>query len=172
MLGIRPFSRLARNVSVGKSVEFSLEGKRVWVAGHRGMAGSAIVRRLAGEGCEVLTADRATLDLRRQDAVEAWVAEVAALTQPDAIHWCDGSDEENEALIAKMLADGTLLKLNERTHPGSYLHRSHPDDVALSCGGLIAGLRKGKLFDNVALIVALLSHALFTDERLTRSSKP
>ena len=63
-------------------------------------------------------------------ALEAWVAEVAALTQPDAIHWCDGSDEENEALIAKMLADGTLLKLNERTHPGSYLHRSHPDDVA------------------------------------------
>ncbi|MFZ5662308.1 MAG: phosphoenolpyruvate carboxykinase (GTP) [Pseudomonadota bacterium] len=63
-------------------------------------------------------------------ALEAWVAEVAALTQPDAIHWCDGSDEENEALIAKMLTDGTLLKLNERTHPGSYLHRSHPDDVA------------------------------------------
>ncbi|WP_460822620.1 phosphoenolpyruvate carboxykinase (GTP) [Lysobacter olei] len=59
-----------------------------------------------------------------------WVAQVAALTRPAAIHWCDGSDAENEALVARMLADGTLHKLNEETHPGSYLHRSHPDDVA------------------------------------------
>ncbi len=59
-----------------------------------------------------------------------WVAEVARLTCPDAIHWCDGSDAENAALIAKMQADGTLIKLNEHTHPDSWLHRSHPDDVA------------------------------------------
>ncbi|MET3931356.1 phosphoenolpyruvate carboxykinase (GTP) [Lysobacter sp. OAE881] len=63
-------------------------------------------------------------------ALNAWVAEVAALTKPDAIHWCDGSDAENAALIAQMQADGTLIKLNETTHPNSYLHRSHPDDVA------------------------------------------
>ncbi|AWV08260.1 phosphoenolpyruvate carboxykinase [Lysobacter maris] len=58
------------------------------------------------------------------------MAEVAALTRPDAIHWCDGSDEESEALIAQMQADGTLLPLNAETNPGSWLHRSHPDDVA------------------------------------------
>ncbi|MFC5593518.1 phosphoenolpyruvate carboxykinase (GTP) [Lysobacter niastensis] len=63
-------------------------------------------------------------------ALNAWVAEVAALTQPDAIHWCDGSDAENASLIARMQADGTLIKLNEKTHPNSWLHRSHPDDVA------------------------------------------
>lgn len=63
-------------------------------------------------------------------ALNAWVAEVAALTQPDAIHWCDGSDAENARLIAQMQADGTLIKLNEQTHPNSWLHRSHPDDVA------------------------------------------
>lgn len=63
-------------------------------------------------------------------ALNAWVAEVAALTRPDAIHWCDGSAEENEALIQQMLADGTLHRLNPETHPNSYLHRSHPDDVA------------------------------------------
>nr|WP_255783970.1 phosphoenolpyruvate carboxykinase (GTP) [Lysobacter chinensis] len=63
-------------------------------------------------------------------ALNRWVAEVAALTRPDAIHWCDGSDEESEALIAQMQADGTLLPLNPDTHPGSWLHRSHPDDVA------------------------------------------
>ncbi|GAB2614765.1 phosphoenolpyruvate carboxykinase (GTP) [Novilysobacter erysipheiresistens] len=64
------------------------------------------------------------------EALNAWVAEVAALTRPDTIHWCDGSDAENAALTAKMQADGTLIKLNEQTHPGSWLHRSDPDDVA------------------------------------------
>ncbi len=63
-------------------------------------------------------------------ALNAWVAQVAALTQPDAIVWCDGSDAENAALIKQMQADGTLVKLNEQTHPDSFLHRSHPDDVA------------------------------------------
>ncbi len=59
-----------------------------------------------------------------------WVDDVARLTTPDTIHWCDGSDAENAALIAQMQADGTLIKLNEHTHPDSWLHRSHPDDVA------------------------------------------
>ncbi len=66
----------------------------------------------------------------RHAGLNAWVAEVARLTQPDAIHWCDGSDAENAALIAKMEGDGTLIRLNEQTHPNSWLHRSHPDDVA------------------------------------------
>jgi phosphoenolpyruvate carboxykinase (GTP) len=63
-------------------------------------------------------------------ALNDWIAEVAALTRPDAIHWCDGSDAENDALVARMEADGTLVRLNEQTHPRSWLHRSHPDDVA------------------------------------------
>jgi GDP-L-fucose synthase len=54
---------------------YSLRGKRVWVAGHRGMVGSAIVRRLAGEDCEILTAGREELDLCRQDQVERWMAD-------------------------------------------------------------------------------------------------
>jgi GDP-L-fucose synthase len=53
---------------------FSLSGKRVFVAGHRGMVGSALVRRLAGERCEILTAGRAQMDLTRQGEVEAWFA--------------------------------------------------------------------------------------------------
>lgn len=52
---------------------YELKGKRVWVAGHRGMAGGAILRRLAAEDCECLTASSAELDLRRQADVEAWV---------------------------------------------------------------------------------------------------
>jgi len=53
---------------------YSLRGKRVWVAGHRGMAGSAIVRRLQAEGCELLTVGRQEVDLRRQAAAEEWMA--------------------------------------------------------------------------------------------------
>ena len=52
-----------------------LEGKRIWVAGHRGMVGSALVRRLAREGCEVLTVDRATCDLTDQAQSRAWMRE-------------------------------------------------------------------------------------------------
>jgi len=53
---------------------YSLEGKRVFVAGHRGMAGTAICRRLARENCEILTAGREELDLCRQQPVEEWMA--------------------------------------------------------------------------------------------------
>ena len=54
-------------------VLFDLKGKRVYVAGHRGMAGSAIVRRLAGEGCEILTAERNAVDLTDQSQTEGWL---------------------------------------------------------------------------------------------------
>ena len=64
------------------------------------------------------------------DALNRWVDEVARLTQPDAIHWCDGSDEESRALTSKMLGDGTLIALNPHTHPNCTLHRSNPRDVA------------------------------------------
>lgn len=54
-------------------MSFDISGKRVFVAGHRGMVGAALVRRLLAEDCEILTASRADLDLSRQDAVEAWM---------------------------------------------------------------------------------------------------
>ncbi len=62
-------------------MSYDLTGKRVFVAGHRGMVGAAVVRRLASEQCEVITAGRETLDLTRQTQVEDWMAE----TRPDAI---------------------------------------------------------------------------------------
>lgn len=60
----------------------------------------------------------------------AWVDQVCALTQPENVHWCDGSEAENERLTALMLERGELLRLNEKTHPNCFLHRSSPDDVA------------------------------------------
>ncbi len=64
------------------------------------------------------------------DALNDWVADVAALTRPDRIHWCDGSQAEYDALVAQMQQSGTLLPLNADTHPGCWLHRSDPQDVA------------------------------------------
>ncbi len=59
-----------------------------------------------------------------------WVEETAQLTKPDRIHWCDGSELENEELIGEMTSSGTLIKLNDHTYPGCHLHRSDPTDVA------------------------------------------
>ena len=65
-------------------------------------------------------------------SVTDWVDECARLTRPDRIHWCDGSEEEYRHLVEGMLQDGTLVGLSPERHPGSYLHRSHPSDVARS----------------------------------------
>ncbi len=59
-----------------------------------------------------------------------WVEKMAELTRPSAIHWVDGSQEENEALCARMVAGGTFLKLNEKLWPNCYYSRSDPSDVA------------------------------------------
>ena len=63
-------------------------------------------------------------------ALRDWVADVANLTRPDRIQWCDGSQSERAALIKLMLARGDLIALNQATHPDCYLHRSDPSDVA------------------------------------------
>jgi len=59
-----------------------------------------------------------------------WVDEVAAVTKPSRVHWCDGSQEENDRLIDEMLGSGVLHKLNESKFPNCHLHRSDPNDVA------------------------------------------
>ena len=60
----------------------------------------------------------------------AWVKEMAELCQPERIHWCDGSDAENQSLCDLMVKSGTLVKLDAKKRPGCYLARSHPSDVA------------------------------------------
>ena len=64
------------------------------------------------------------------ETLNRWVDEVARLTKPDRIQWCDGSEAEIDALTERMLETGDLVELNPRTHPNCYLHRSHPTDVA------------------------------------------
>ena len=90
---------------------FELRGKRVYVAGHTGLAGSAIARRLASEGCEILTADRRELDLTHQDATETWIAR----TRPDAIFLAAarvGGIYANDAFPADFLADNLAIAVN------------------------------------------------------------
>ncbi len=62
--------------------------------------------------------------------LENWVKEWAALCQPEKIHWCDGSEEENRQLLDRMVASGMAVKLNEAKRPDSYYFQSDPSDVA------------------------------------------
>jgi GDP-L-fucose synthase len=90
---------------------YSLAGKKIYVAGHRGMVGSAIVRRLASEGCEILTAGRADVDLTRQDQVEAWMEQ----NRPDAVFLAAakvGGILANDTYPADFLYENLILEAN------------------------------------------------------------
>ena len=90
---------------------FQLAGRRVFVAGHRGMVGSALVRRLAGEGCEVLTAPRAALDLIDQQAVRAWMER----ERPDVVIVAAarvGGILANDSFPADFLYDNLMIEAN------------------------------------------------------------
>ncbi|HEY1243334.1 MAG TPA: GDP-L-fucose synthase, partial [Hyphomicrobiaceae bacterium] len=96
---------MAQGAHVPFSLPYALEGKRVWVAGHRGMVGAALVRRLASERCELLAVERNALDLTRQDAVERWMTQA----RPQAV------------LVAAARVGGILANA---THPAEFLYEN------------------------------------------------
>jgi GDP-L-fucose synthase len=92
-------------------MNYDLSGKRVWVAGHRGMVGSALVRRLARENCEILTVSRAQVDLKDQAAVRAWMEQ----EKPDAIFLAAarvGGILANDSFPADFLYDNLMIEAN------------------------------------------------------------
>lgn len=90
---------------------YSLAGKRVWVAGHGGMVGSALVRRLKDENCEILTATRRDADLTRQSEVEKWMAEA----KPQAIFLSAakvGGILANDIYPAEFIYENLMIEAN------------------------------------------------------------
>lgn len=81
---------------------------------------------MAFEDVDTLLANHPTT----HDALSAWVDEIAALTRPDTIHWCDGSDTEWTALTEMLVTSGTLTPLDPALRPNSFYARSDPKDVA------------------------------------------
>ncbi|MGQ9367530.1 GDP-L-fucose synthase family protein [Azospirillum sp. ST 5-10] len=105
----------------GQPIPFPLEGRRVWVAGHRGMVGSALVRRLGAAGADVLTVGRDHLDLSDQAAVRDWLADV----RPDAVVVAAakvGGIHANASLPADFLHDNLVIAAN-------IIHGAHLADV-------------------------------------------
>jgi GDP-L-fucose synthase len=105
------FSPVASRQPMPAEVIYPLGRRRVWVAGHRGMVVSALLRRLASEDCEELTATSAELDLRRQDQVEAWMARM----RPDTIFMAAakvGGIAANDAMPADFLYDNLMIETN------------------------------------------------------------
>ena len=94
-----------------KQVDYRIAGKRIFVAGHRGMVGSAIVRRLASENCEVVSAPRDRVDLRDQSAVRGFLAEA----KPDVVILAAarvGGIFANNAFPADFLYDNLAMEAN------------------------------------------------------------
>jgi len=100
---------------------YPLKGKRIWIAGHRGMVGSALVRRLEAEDCEIITAGRDQVDLLRQQDVENWMA----ANRPDAIIIAAakvGGIHANNSLPVDFLYNNLMIETN-------IIHAAHLNGV-------------------------------------------
>lgn len=135
------------------AADFRLEGKSVWVAGHKGMVGSALVRRLATEGCEVVVAGRDTLDLLRQAEVEAWLDE----TRPDAI------------FLAAAKVGGILANSDQ---PAEFLHHNLVIETNIIEGARRAGVAKMVVLGSSCIYPRLAPQPITEDSLLTGPLEP
>lgn len=132
---------------------FRLEGNRVWVAGHRGMVGSAIVRRLATESCTVLTAGRETVDLTRQAEVEAWLG----AERPDAV------------VVAAARVGGILAN---STRPAEFLYENLAIEANIIQAAWKAGVSKLLFLGSSCIYPRLAPQPITEDALLTGPLEP
>jgi GDP-L-fucose synthase len=140
-------------VNAGPASAFDLAAKRVFVAGHTGMAGSAIVRRLRQEPCTVVVADRAELDLTRQNQAERYLS----ATRPDVVIMAAGRVGgilANDQYPANFLADNLAMALN-------CIHSSH-----------LSGVQKLVFLGSSCIYPRLAKQPMSEDQLLTGELEP
>ncbi|XHO98065.1 GDP-L-fucose synthase (plasmid) [Azospirillum sp. A26] len=138
---------------MGTESLFSLEGKRVWVAGHRGMAGAAIVRRLERERCDLLTVGRDRVDLRRQAEVEDWMAEA----KPDVV------------FVAAATVGGILAN---STRPAEFLYDNLAIETNIIHGAYRTAVKKLVFLGSSCIYPRLAEQPMREDSLLTGPLEP
>lgn len=131
----------------------SLEGKRVWVAGHRGMVGAALMRRLQGENCSVLTVERAALDLRRQSSTEEWIEQM----RPEVIFLA-------AAKVGGILANASF--------PADFLYDNLAIETNVVHAAARAGVRKLVLLGSSCIYPRQATQPINEDQLLTGALEP
>ena len=132
---------------------FDLTGKRVWVAGHRGMVGAACVRRLASEDCEILIATREEADLRRQEETEEWVR----MAKPDVV------------IVAAATVGGILAN---STRPAEFLYDNLAIETNLIEAARKAGIAKLLFLGSSCIYPKLAEQPMREDALLTGPLEP
>jgi GDP-L-fucose synthase len=132
---------------------YDLAGKRVFVAGHRGMVGSAVVRRLASEDCEIVTARRAEVDLTRQAEVEAWMER----TRPHAV------------VLAAAKVGGILA--NDR-EPAPFLYENLMIEANVIHAAHLAGVEKLLFLGSSCIYPKMAPQPITEDALLTGPLEP
>lgn len=132
---------------------YDLAGKRVWVAGHRGMVGAALIRRLQGENCEILTAGRADLDLLRQDQTERWLA----ANRPDTV------------IVAAAKVGGILAN---DSYPADFLYQNLMIEVNIIEAARQAGVGKLLFLGSSCIYPKLAPQPIKEDSLLTGPLEP
>ncbi|OUD10449.1 GDP-fucose synthetase [Marivivens niveibacter] len=132
---------------------YNLEGKRIWVAGHRGMVGSAVVRRLATENCEILTVGRDTVDLTNQSQVKDWMAE----HRPNAI------------IMAAAKVGGILAN---DTHPVDFLVQNLQIQTNICAAAHEANVERFLFLGSSCIYPKLAPQPILEESLLTGSLEP
>ena len=134
-------------------MSFALAGARIWVAGHRGMVGSAVVRRLERSGAEILTAGRETVDLTRQAAVEDWLASA----KPDAV------------VLAAARVGGIVANASR---PAEFIYENLAIETNVIHGAWRAGVKKLLFLGSTCIYPRLAPQPMPEDSLLTGPLEP